>query len=827
MEQQPGRAAPLTADEAGDHVEAEAYQAAHAEADGGAPLVPAPAGPPTSPAAFDAAIAAVFAADGPLARTKAGFEPRPGQMLLARAIGAALTEQRPLLAEAGTGTGKTLAYLVPALLSRLKVVVSTATKQLQEQVLDQDVPALEVALGRPIDAVGMKGRQNFLCEARAEDVLHRLAQEPGRAQLAGQLADWRATTPTGERSDFLFLGESDPLWRELTATREQCTGRACRQYERCWVVRMRRRAQEAELVVVNHHLFFADAAMSGGGSLEGGGGGGGAAGLLPSFEAAVFDEAHELDEVAAQHFGQQVSERQLLELLAEVARRQHEAVHLPDFTPVLARAASEVRALFATLGASGRAPLLSGPPEVLDARDRHRARIDDALAYLEAELLAHSDEASRQLGVRLGRAARTLSFVLDKAPRAGLLHGDDELFAQPEAPGVAGRAAALAGAGSGTAPGAQTGDDGWTDGRTIVLDSPSASSAGSNRSVREKNGEEDGDGLGGTGRARPDDEPVYVLDEPAGPAEGQAQAHALEAAGGVPAAGGPAGAAVPRDAFVRFGDVQGSHRSLAARPLDVAERMASVFADTPCVFVSATLQVGGDFGHSTRRLGLPNVETLMLPSAFDFSKQAALYLPRDLPSPEGDPQGARAAARAAELCAASGGGAMVLCTSHRGLQGMARALRGATPGPLLVQGEAPRPHLLRTFAARTDAVLVATLGFWQGVDVPGPALRLVVMDRIPFAVPTDPVVQARAVALAESGLDPFVHHALPQAALLLRQGFGRLIRTQTDLGVVAMLDARLHARSYGLRLLEALPLCPHVHELDDVLARLRANRPDA
>ena len=780
-----------------------------------AELTPPPAGPPASPEAFHAAIAAFFAPGGPLARTKASFEPRPGQVQLAQAIGDALIEQHPLLAEAGTGTGKTLAYLVPALLSRLKVVVSTATKQLQEQVLGQDVPAIERALGRPIDAVGMKGRQNYLCEARVEDGLQRLAQDPGRVWLSDSLATWRATTATGERSDFVHLGESDPLWREFTATREQCTGRSCRQYERCWVVRMRRRAQEAELVVVNHHLFFADAAMGGGGPSAGGGG---AATLLPSFEAAVFDEAHELDEVAAQHFGHQISERQLIELLVEVARRQHEAVSLPDFEGVLGRTAAEVRALFATLGSNGRTPLQSGSPEVHDARGRSHARIDDAFAYLEAELGAHSDEASRQLGLRIERAARTLAFVLGVPARAGVLHGpaanEASMWQAPAgATGEGGNEAA-----------AKIGVDGKRgqhaevdvkEGEPVyVLDDDAAPPSRAARRL---------DGGRRTQDATGANEAVVVLDEDVQRA-GASATHGAPTNGDDPFDVSPLPSAA-RDAFVRFGEVQGSLRTLAARPLDVAERMAGVFAETPCVFVSATLQVGGDFSHSTRRLGLPEATTLTLPSAFDFSRQAALYLPRDLPLPEGDPQGGRAAARAAELCAASGGGAMVLCTSHRALQVMARALQGATPGPLLVQGSAPRPHLLRTFAARTDAVLVATLGFWQGVDVPGPALRLVIMDRIPFAVPTDPVAQARAAALAEAGLDPFVHHTLPQAALLLRQGFGRLIRAQRDVGVVAMLDARLLGRSYGVRLLEALPDCPRVHELDDVLARLRRNRP--
>lgn len=776
-----------------------------------AELAPPPAGPPASPAAFRAAIADFFAPGGPLARTKASFEPRPGQVQLAQAIGDALIEQQPLLAEAGTGTGKTLAYLVPALLSRLKVVVSTATKQLQEQVLGQDVPAIERALGRPIDAVGMKGRQNYLCEARVEDGLQRLAQDPGRAWLADSLATWRATTATGERSDFVHLGESDPLWREFTATREQCTGRSCRQYERCWVVRMRRRAQDAELVVVNHHLFFADAAMGEGKTTAGNGG---AASLLPSFEAAVFDEAHELDEVAAQHFGHQSSERQLLELLVEVARRQHEAVSLPDFENVLGRTAAEVRALFATLGSGGRTPLQVGTPEVHDARRRSHARIDDAFAYLEAELGAHSDEASRQLGLRVERAARTLAFVLGVPARAGILHGP----AAEEASMWQATAGAF-GAGHNDAAaksevGGETGEARADEGEPVYV----FDDAAAQRRVARRR-----DGGQRTQDATGADEAVVVLDDNADGAKASATYRAPT--GGEDAFGATHQPFAARDAFVRFGEVQGSMRTLAARPLDVAERMAGVFAETPCMFVSATLQVGGDFSHSTRRLGLPDATTLTLPSAFDFSRQAALYLPKDLPPPESDPQGGRAAARAAELCAASGGGAMVLCTSHRALQAMARALQGAAPGPLLVQGSAPRPHLLRTFAARTDAVLVATLGFWQGVDVPGPALRLVIMDRIPFAVPTDPVAQARAAALAEAGLDPFVHHTLPQAALLLRQGFGRLIRAQRDVGVVAMLDARLLGRSYGVRLLEALPDCPRVHELDDVLARLRRNRP--
>ena len=730
---------------------------------------------PWTPQGFAEAIAAFFRPQGQLARTKPGYEPRATQLALAEALGAALLGQRPLLAEAGTGTGKTLAYLVPALLSRLKVVISTATKQLQEQILSSDVPAIARALGRPVDVVVLKGRQNYLCALHYARATQELAQLPDQAPVLAALQRWQADTQTGERSEFAELADDAQLWRRLTASREQCLGRSCSFYERCYVVRARRRAQEADLVVVNHHLFFADVAMGQrAGKVR-------PAGLLPPFEAAIFDEAHELDEIAGQHFGCMVTDHQLTELLGEVARRQTQAATLPDLAPVLTRAKLAIDALFATLPTGGRHLLHVGTPEALGDRSRAQVQLDDALAYLEAELSAHSDEESRQLGERVGDAARRLALVFDLPVRAGLLR---------EA-------------------------EGWSE---LADAKPSATPTGE-------------------GEGEANDPAPSSAEAPTGPMHGDPRAGAGRGEGKTTDGGEASGRQVVYDdapptarapavpSFVRFGEVTAHGRAMAARPVDVASPLGALFSELPCLFLSATLQVGGSFHHTRQRLGLTaDVEGLAQQSPFDFARQATLYLAQDLPEPERDARGAHAAARAAQLVEASAGGALVLCTSHRAITAMQSALRGRAPGPLLVQGKAPKAHLLASFAARTDATLVATLGFWRGVDVPGHALRLVVMDRIPFAVPSDPLVQAKMAALIAQGQDPFAGYQLPQAALLLRQGFGRLIRRQQDRGVVALLDRRIVSRAYGAQLLASLPACPQVTQLEEIVCILNAQR---
>ncbi|MEE8410371.1 MAG: ATP-dependent DNA helicase [Myxococcota bacterium] len=660
-------------------------------------------------------IESFFAPDGPLARTLDGYEQRVEQVAVARRVAAVIRGRGKLVAEAGTGVGKTLAYLVPAVTSQLKVVISTGTKNLQDQILTKDLPIIERALGLDIDVQVMKGRTNYLCEQRAG----RIGAQPnlpgvqGDADLETVMA-WRRKTETGDRSELTALPDDSRLWRELTVSSEQCLGRQCADFERCWVTLMRRRAQTAQLLIVNHHLYFADVALH---QRLGDSG----VSLLPPHDLVIFDEAHDLDEVAAQHFGFQVSDRRILDLGYDVQRAVGGDPSLTaQIKPIVDRLARRTAALFDALPNDSRRTPLSAEvvsPVIVD-------RVRDVDAQLELlESVAASDEmASIEEGPAMGR-------------RTGVL------------------AAELA----------------------FILGIPRRSSL------------------------------VAEIDLPA-PSDGS---------------------------FVRYAERSGRTRSLVARPIDVAETLRDWLDELPAIFVSATLTVGGEFDHFRSRLGLVRTKELLVGSPFDYQQNARLYLPDDLPLPGSDAFPAAAAERAAELVAASGGGAFVLCTGHRSLPIMRAAierhaeLHGATHGNIhdilvLMQGEAPRSRLIDQFRRDGHAVLVATMSFWQGVDVPGAALRVVVIDRLPFASPGDALIAARLDYLRKSGEDPFMSYQVPQAALLLRQGFGRLIRRQTDRGLVAILDGRIRKRHYGRVFLDSLPDCPRLTELDDATAFVRS-----
>lgn len=638
-----------------------------------------------------------FAPDGPLARLLHPFEVRPAQLRVATAVAAALDAGASLIAEAGTGTGKTLAYLMPALASGRKVVVSTGTKNLQDQIVRKDLPLLERALGKRFVVEVMKGRANYLCEARAEEFFSQLILPTlASRRLADALQAWRERTQTGDRAELADLPDDAPVWRELSVTSEQCLGRACAHYERCWVTQMRRRAQTAALVIVNHHLYLADAAMRQDMGNE-------AKALLPAHDVVIFDEAHDLDEVAAQHFGHQVSERRLQELERDIGRAAVGQGLLPArLSPLLTELTRRSRVLFEHVPtAVGRNRLRPGSVTAAWA-DSHAA-VDALLQQLESELAMQDDDALKVLAARTATLAAELAFVLD----------------------LPGRASAV------TEVATQTAEK----------------------------------------------------------------------------------ADVP---YVRYSEANGRVRTLVARPVEVAPLLGQILRQRPAVFVSATLRVGQSFNHFRRTVGLGDAEELCVDSPFDYANQACLYLPTDLPEPDRPEFALEAADRSAQLVAASGGGAFVLCTSHRVLPLMRAALVRQGFGNVLVQGEAPRSHLIETFRRQQHGVLVATMSFWKGVDVPGDALRLVIMDRLPFASPADPVVEARLEQLIERGLEPFMAYQVPQAALMLRQGFGRLIRRQTDRGVVAILDTRLSTRRYGPLLLRSLPRCRRLRALDEV-----------
>ena len=605
---------------------------------------------------------------------------------MSEAVARALDDARPLIVEAGTGTGKTLAYLIPALLSGKRVVVSTGTRTLQDQIARHDVPLLRSILPRPFEAVVLKGVNNYLCKRKLGEAFAH-SQTPDVSLAA--LVDWAAHTETGDRAEVEWLAESAPLWAEVTTTPDARIGPRCPHFERCFITQARRRAEQAQLVLVNHHLYFADRSLRA--AYPG-------AKVLPDHDAVIFDEAHQLEDVATEHFGARVSTAKLGELL----RDAHAVLaRMPLWTgrasiDVIQTVERASLALFAQLRSAlvasdtgeGRVIL---PPGLFDHPDRQAAwfRLDTALEDL-------------------ARAAESES---EPSP-------DEE-----DDPSAGGRAA-LAGLAR---------------------------------------------------RAR------GVRDDLATIAEQRQKSH------------------------VYWGETRPTGTFLSASPIDVADLVRRhVISSGPVpVFTSATLAAGGALAYTRQRLGLDEAEELIVDSPFDYATQAMLYVPRDLP-PVLDGFSPGAAERVTELLAITKGRAFLLFTSHRALREASTRL-AALPYPRLVQGDMPRAALIDRFRSTPNAVLLGTASFWEGVDVPGDALSLVIIDKLPFAPHTDPLVAARMARAASRGADPFDAIQLPAAAITLKQGFGRLIRRRDDRGVVAVLDPRIVTKGYGRAFLASLP----------------------
>jgi len=650
-----------------------------------------------------------FGRGGVLARNLQGFMSRPSQRQMATRVAEALAAREQLLVEAGTGTGKTFAYLVPALSSGLRVLISTGTRTLQDQLYMRDIPLLCRALGRPVTTALLKGRANYLCRLRLNDLTApgSLLPEEERSLLA-EIATWAHSTRSGDLTEVARLGESHPLRASLTSTRESCGGARCAEFASCHVFAARRAALEADLIVVNHHLLLADLGLKEDGFGE----------LLPGVDALILDEAHQLPDLASEFFGVSCSSRQI-ELLLQDARRELGLLAIP--VPTMAA--------------------LNAPLE---------ARVRDLL-------------------LQLGRAERRIDWLdLDAASLklCRRLHGAleqwaDELATLAEGAGITpltARARALA-----------------AD-LAVVMDSDSA--------------------------ARPD----------------------AAASRTAPTASLGQGA--------RSLTVTGRGFRFTLLPYDIAARFKGLIEQHPSawIFASATLALGGNFQHFATRLGLDSAATLCLESPFDYEHQALLYLPATFPDPA-SPEHTGALLQAVRpLLEASAGGAFLLFTSHRALRAAAAQLRAAPwppEWPLLVQNDAPREHLLRRFRESGHAVLLGTASFWEGVDVPGAALRLVVIDKIPFAPPDDPLVRARVQYLQARGMNPFRDYQLPEAALALKQGVGRLIRSESDRGVVMICDPRLRTRGYGRALLGGLPPMRRTESLEEVRAFLRRCAPAA
>ena len=664
-----------------------------------------------------------FSAEGPLARAVNQYEARKEQVEVANHVAASIRDAQSLVAEAGTGTGKTLAYLVPALASGLRVVLSTGTRNLQEQIINQELPLLESAVGRQFDVQVMKGRSNYLCHHRADRVSRQgVLPNTTQGRLFARVMAWRHETQSGDRAELADLPDDNPLWPEVSATGEQCLGRTCDDFERCWVTQMRRQAQTAQLIIVNHHLYFADAGLkanAGSSSVE----------LIPPHDLVIFDEAHDVDEVASQHFGFEVSDARLFQLLRDIGQATIEDRDLhARLSPIITQAELRTRQLFDGLpiarGRKGRTPL---PSEAVGPELHHRwENLDQGLCLLEAALADTKREDLTQLSRRVASFIVELAFVLHQPQRAGIL---GEVESQ--------------------------------------LDHA---------------------------RMLTEEDDLYYAE--------------------------PDEVARPLVPFVRYVEFSARTRKILARPLEVAPLMRWVLATRPALYVSATLAVDKSFTAYRRRIGLDEGNEVMVESPFNYAEQTRLYLPNDLPEPNSPDFVEAAIDRASDLISASGGGAFVLCTSYHMLQAMKRELQPMTGLRILTQGDAPRSQLLRTFREDGHAVLVATLSFWQGVDVPGSALRLVVIDKIPFASPGDPLVEARIELIRSRGGSPFSQYQLPHAAILLRQGFGRLIRRKTDTGMVSILDPRMTRKGYGRVLLRSLPETPIIQNLQEAIEYL-------
>ena len=628
-------------------------------------------------------IADLLGAGGPFARILEGFRPRRDQQRMAAAVEHALSAQRTLVVEAGTGTGKTFAYLVPALLSGGKVLLSTGTKTLQDQLFDRDLPAVRAALATGASAALLKGRANYVCLYRLRRSAEAGVNSPEEARQLRRIQRFAAVSPAGDRADLADVPEDAPVWMHATSTRDNCLGQACRDYGECFVMRARRNALAADVVVINHHLFFADVVLRDEGVSE----------LLPACNTVVFDEAHQLPETARLFFGETVSSAQLVELARD--------------------ARAELRAAG---GAS---------PEV----ERRASRLD---------------KAARDLRLVFGETATRLGW----GPAQRL--------------------------------------PGFADSLQTVQNAL--------RSLR-------------------------------APLEAQA-----ERSEGIGACARRAGAAFSLLARmreteqadeVRWVEVFAHAVRLYATPLSSAELFSRQMKDHPraWIFTSATLAVGEEFGHFTRELGLEQAAVRRWASPFDFARQALLYLPRGLPADPNDPGYTDLVLDAAQpVLEASGGRAFLLFTTLRALRRAHERLRGRLPYPLLVQGTGSRSELLARFRSRGNAVLLGAQSFWEGVDVRGEALSVVVIDKLPFAPPDDPVLAARIEAIRARGGNPFTELQLPQAVLSLKQGAGRLIRDETDRGVLILCDPRLASKAYGRQILRSLPPMKLTRDLAEVKA---------
>lgn len=610
--------------------------------------------------------------EGLLARHLEGFSWRPQQAEMAESVMQAIDQGDNLVAEAGTGTGKTFAYLVPALLSRKKVLISTGTRNLQDQLYLRDLPRVIEAMANPAKTALLKGRSNYLCTHRLDNALQD-ARGHAKEMLGWLLKvrDWSHVTERGDIAELPDIPEDAGIWPLVTSTTDNCLGQDCTAWSKCHLVEARRRAQEADIVVINHHLLCADFAIKDSGFGE----------LLPGADVFIIDEAHQLPEVASNFFGSSLSTRQMLELVQDTTTEYHrEAGDLPKLLDQLEKVKKAARDLRLAFGNKQR----RGAWQEIEQDAAIQSAIDTAEVGLEH------------------------------------LHGMLKAI----------------------------------EGRGKGLDSCLA-------------------------RAEAMVQQLKALREPA-----------------------------EAETVIRWFEVFGQSLRLNSTPLDVANLFSGQMSrhQASWIFTSATLAVGDSFEHFQRQLGIFDARTGQWQSPFDYPHQALWYVPRDMPQPSDRGYIQAVMRQALPLIEASGGRAFLLFTSYRALNEAADWLeQEGIEYPLLVQGDAPKAELLRKFVEQGNAVLLGTASFWEGVDVRGEALSLVVIDKLPFASPGDPVLQARLDAIKSRGGNPFMHYQVPQAAIALKQGAGRLIRDVTDRGVLVLCDPRLLKKSYGYTFLEAMP----------------------
>ncbi len=638
----------------------------------------------TPPAAVETISRArqFFGRNGLLSRWHPDYEFRQGQLEMAEEVEAALAQKRHLLVEAGTGTGKTLAYLVPALASGKRVVVSTGTKTLQEQLYYKDIPFLERHFDRPLRVAYMKGRNNYLCRQKLYDAENKpLLTGLSEIEDFNLIKLWEPATKTGDRAEVKKLPENSGVWGRLDARRDLCTGQKCQQFERCFITGMHQRAREADIVIVNHHLFFADLAIR---DAEFGP-------IIPDYAAVVFDEAHEIEEVAGQHFAVQVSTWRFEELARDVeAVSRLGQFDSKELRRVLDNLRDRARSFFERLpGQEGRSAF----------RDRE--------GYLQRNL-----REFRDLTGSLELLTTNLKLIQKK---------NDEV--NPLVRRVAELHEAL---------------------EFLVL--------GEDR------------------------------------------------------------------AYVYWIEKRGRGVFLQATPIDVSGKLAAaLFEQVPTVILtSATLAVQGRFEFIRKRLGIASARELVVPSHFDFGTQALLYVPPSLPDPRHPAFVQKAAAEVTAILKHSRGRAFVLFTSYQQMRQVHDLVSFAVEYPTLLQGTAPKNALLEEFRATPHCVLFATASFWQGVDVPGEQLSCVIIDKLPFAVPSDPVVEARIQSIRSADGNPFYEYQIPEAVIALKQGFGRLIRSRKDRGVLVLLDNRILRQRYGRVFFESLPNYAYTAELGEV-----------